>query len=61
MDAFRALIDRVVIHDREGGAVEAEVIGRLGPLAGEKLPGGAMVAEVRFPTLPPANFGRFIA
>lgn len=67
MNAFRALIDRVVIHDREGGAVEAEVIGRLGPLvAGRLVPpapfsGTGGVAEVCFPGLPQFVWGRFAA
>jgi site-specific DNA recombinase len=61
MDTFRALIDRVVIHDAEGGGVEVEVIGRLGPLVAPGIMGGPMVAEVRFPTLPPMTWGRFCA
>lgn len=61
VDAFRALIDRVVIHDREGGSVEAEVIGRLGPLVLEEMRGMRAVAEVRAIPHPPVTFGRFTA
>lgn len=64
VDAFRALIDRVVIHDRDGGGVEAEVIGRLGPLvAGQLVPpspfsGLGGVAEGRYIHLSPMVFAR---
>lgn len=60
IEATRALIDRVVVHDRDGGAVEAEVIGRIGPLCAPEVFGGRMVAEVRFPPFPPMNWGRFL-
>lgn len=61
IEATRALIDRVVIHDRDGGAVEAEVIGRIGPLCAPGMLGGAMVAEVRFPAFPQFIWGSFAA
>jgi hypothetical protein len=65
VDAFRALIDRVVIHDAENGGVEIEVIGRLGPLIAPGMFGGvkavSVVAEVRFPAPPPILWGRFAA
>lgn len=61
IEATRALIDRVVIHDRDGGAVEAEVIGRIGPLCAPGMLGGPMVAEVRFPAFPQFIWGSFAA
>lgn len=61
IEAFRALIDRVVIHDRDDGGVEAEVIGRLGPLVGGPSLGTSVVAEVRFAHLSPIVWGRFAA
>lgn len=50
MEAFRALIDHVVIHDREDGGVEAEVVGCLAPLIGPEADrwGGSVVAEEGF-------------
>ncbi|WP_336801740.1 recombinase family protein [Kaistia sp. MMO-174] len=47
IEAFRALVDRVVVHDTQSGGVSAEVIGHLSALLGqgaEQL-GGSMVAE----------------
>ncbi|WP_097068072.1 recombinase family protein [Rhodobacter maris] len=47
-DAFRSLIDRVVIHDRGDGQTEAEVIGRISALVGSDAGdswGGKMVAR----------------
>jgi hypothetical protein len=61
VESFRALIDRVVIHDAEDGGVEVEVIGRLGPLVAPGMLGGPMVAEVCFPLLPQFFWGRFAA
>ncbi len=48
--AFRALVDRVVVHDRPGGGVEAEVIGHLAALIGRdaEIWGGRVVAEEGF-------------
>lgn len=43
-DAFRSLIHRVVIHDREDGDVDCEIIGTISPLLGGK-PGVSVVAE----------------
>lgn len=64
VNAFRALIDRVVIHDRDGGAVEAEVIGPL--VAGRLVPpapfsGTGGVAEEGFNAIPQFIWGNFAA
>ena len=46
IEAFRALIDRIVITDAEDGTVFCEVIGLLGPLTDDADSwGGSMVAE----------------
>lgn len=62
ISAFRDLIDKVVIHDREDGSVECEVIGRLGPLL-KADDGGSktqnLVAEVRYTASPPVTWGVF--
>ncbi len=49
-DAFRALVAKVVVHDRAGGGVEAEVIGHLSALMGSAAEtlGGRVVAEEGF-------------
>lgn len=52
MDAFRSLIDRVVIHDRDEGAVACEIVGRIAPLV-EQSWGGPVVAEDRSAHIPP--------
>lgn len=61
--AFRALVDRVVVHDKPGGGVEVEVIGHLSALIGApaEILGGRMVAEGRFQRSPQFSFGRFAA
>lgn len=48
--SFRALVDRVVIHDTPTGGVEAEVISHLSALIGDRadMLGGRMVAEEGF-------------
>ena len=62
IDAFRDLIDRVVVIDRPDGGVEAEVVGRIGPLVAEGLVsprpllGRSDVAEVRLSQSPTALF-----
>lgn len=63
MASFRALVNRVVVHERPGGKIEAEVIGHLSALVGKGAEawGGSMVAEVRFNRSPPFSFGRFTA
>lgn len=74
VEAFRALVDRVVVRDREDGGVDAEVIGWLGPLLAADFRGagaGRAVAEVRSTgnrthspgNLPPitVGFGVFVA
>lgn len=38
--AFRDLIDKVIVHDRDDGSVEAEVIGCFGPLLAPDVGGG---------------------
>lgn len=54
--AFRELIDRVVIHDRQDASVECEVIGCFGPLVGSGPTwGGRMVAGDRPPNSPPKD------
>lgn len=63
-EAFRGLIDRVVIHDRPDGRVDCEVIGKLSALVGSPAGdswGGSMVAEARYRMFPPMSFGRFAA
>lgn len=48
--AFRALVDHVTVHDKEGGQTEVEVVGRLAALLGTnaEILGGRMVAEEGF-------------
>ncbi|WP_412065161.1 recombinase family protein [Rhizobium sp. SYY.PMSO] len=48
--SFRALVDRVVVHDTPTGGVEAEVVSRISALIGDKadMLGGRMVAEEGF-------------
>ena len=47
LDAFRSLIERVVIHDREDGYATCEIVGRLAPLVARSW-GGPVVAEEGF-------------
>lgn len=63
IEAFRDLIDRVVIHDDADGGVHCEVIGLLGPLVGEEndRAGVSVVAEGRLQRLPPLTWGTFAA
>lgn len=58
--ALRALIDKVIIHDRQDGSVDCEVVGCLGPLVRPELGGGRadfLVAGGRYPSSPPAEAG----
>jgi site-specific DNA recombinase len=64
IDAIRALIDRVVVHDRPDGRVEVDVIGHLSALIGVEGAadwGGTVVARGRYTRFPPISFGRFAA
>lgn len=62
--AFRALIDRVVIHDAPDGSVQAEVIGHISGLVGKDAGdtwGVSLVARGRLLPTPPMIWGRFAA
>lgn len=48
MAAFRGLIDRVVIRDRDDGRIDCEVIGHLASLVSGESWGGSLVAGGRF-------------
>lgn len=50
--AFRSLIARVVVHDREDGQAACEIIGSVAPLVGGYRP-DFVVAEERFARIPP--------
>lgn len=47
MEAFRSLIDHVVIHDRDDGFANCEIFGRIAPLATQSW-GVSLVAEEGF-------------
>lgn len=73
--AFRALVEKVVVHDRADNNVECEVIGCFGPLLAPNVGGGRghfLVAGVQQSSTPPENeqaanaippvtWGRFVA
>lgn len=64
IEAFRALIDRVVVRDRADGGVECEVIGHISGLIGRDAGdtwGVSLVARGRLLPLPPMQWGTFAA
>lgn len=63
VESFRALIDRVIVHDEPVDGYAVEIVGRMAALLGSDAEafGGKMVAEGRLGLPPNVVWGRFLA
>lgn len=63
IESFRALIHKAVVHDRDDGGVDVQVIGLLGPLIGDAADawGVSLVGPERTRAIPPVEIGVFAA